>query len=137
MGLVYAEITLKNGDDVAGARAGHITGGEIRAVTIDALVDTGCGSLVITEEVRKKLGLSAQGTRWATLADGAQQAYSLTEPVEIHWKNRDSVCRALVVPDADKVLLGAIPLEDMDLIVDPLRQQLKGAHGDDIVSMLI
>jgi clan AA aspartic protease len=137
MGLVYAEITLKNGDDVAGARAGRITEGEIRAVTVDALVDTGCGSLVITEEVRKKLGLSAQGTRWATLADGARQAYSLTEPVEIHWKNRDSVCRALVVPDADNVLLGAIPLEDMDLIVDPLRQQLKGAHGDDIVSMLI
>ncbi|MDR1256399.1 MAG: aspartyl protease family protein, partial [Spirochaetaceae bacterium] len=110
---------------------------EIRSVTTDALVDTGCMLLVITEAVREKLGLSIQGLRRGALADGSSAVCRLTEPIEIHWNNRDSVCRALVVPGADKVLLGAIPLEDMDLIVDPVRQQLTGAHGDEIVAMLL
>jgi clan AA aspartic protease len=137
MGLVHTEITLKNVSDFIRVQDGHITEDDIRSVTVDALVDTGCGSLVITEEVREKLGLSIQGLRRGTLADGSSTACRLTEPVEIKWNNRDTVCRALVVPDADKVLLGAIPLEDMDLIVDPVRQQLAGAHGDEVVAMLL
>jgi hypothetical protein len=40
-------------------------------------------------------------------------------------------CRPWVVPGAKEVLLGAIPLEDMDLMVDPVRQQLVGVHGDE------
>ena len=46
------------------------------------------------------------------------------------------ICEPLVIPGDGKVLFGAIPLEDMDLIVDPVRQVLTGAHGDEIVSML-
>jgi clan AA aspartic protease len=137
MGLVYAEITLENCGDIVRVQDGRITEDEIRTVTVEALVDTGCGSLVITEAVREKLGLSIEGLRRSTLADGSSAVCRLTEPVRVHWNNRDTVCRTLVVPDADMVLLGAIPLEDMDLIVDPLRQQLKGAHGDEVVAMLM
>jgi hypothetical protein len=56
--------------------------------------------------------------------------------VEIHWQDRDTTCPALVLPDAGEVLLGAIPLEDMDLMVDPVRQVLTGAHGDEILCMV-
>ena len=136
MGTVYAEITLKNSADVNNVQRGYITEKEVRATTVQALVDTGCGSLAINEEVRETLGLAIEGTRGAELADGTKQIYRMTEPVRIHWKNRDAVCRALVLPGAGDVLLGAIPLEDLDLVVDPVRQELTGAHGEDALYLL-
>jgi hypothetical protein len=76
------------------------------------------------------------GLRSAELADGAKQSYQVTEPVHIRWKDRDTACRALVLPGAGDVLLGAIPLEDMDLIVNPSRQELTGAHGEEILCLV-
>jgi hypothetical protein len=169
MGTVYSEITLKNAVDVGKAREGLIPEKQIRAVTVDALVDTGAGTLVIDEETCQKLGLRVEGLRRATLApgkaresvslqnklqrkspnkcdgigqtasglaDGASATYQVTEPVKIYWKNRDTVCQPIVIPGADNILLGAIPLEDMDLIVDPQRRQLIGAHGDEVVCLI-
>ena len=83
------------------------------------------------------LGLGIQGTHQARLADGAAQHYDMTEPVHVQWKNRDSICRALVLPNASNVLLGAIPLEDMDLMVNPSKQELVGIHGDEILCMVM
>jgi clan AA aspartic protease len=136
MGLVHTEITLKNAGDATLAGRGIISEKEIRSVTVQALVDTGSGTLGITEELREKLGLSVQGLRGATLANGGRQICRLTEPVEIHWKDRFSVCMALVIPGAKDVLLGAIPLEDMDLVVHPASNELVGAHGDEIIYSL-
>jgi clan AA aspartic protease len=136
MGMVHAEITLKNAIDMGNARRGMIKDSEIRQTTVTAVVDTGAGTLVINEAIREKLGLKITGKRRATLADGAAHDYEVTEPVSVHWKNRDSPCKAYVVPNANKVLLGAIPLEDMDLIVNPAKQELVGAHGDEIMTYL-
>ncbi|MDR2053734.1 MAG: clan AA aspartic protease [Treponema sp.] len=136
MGTVYAEITLKNTGDSIKVRDGIIPEKEVRGTTVRALVDTGAGTLVINEEVRQKLGLRIKGLRRAELADGAKQVYQVTEPVEVQWKDRESTCRALVLPGSKEVLLGVIPLEDMDLIVDPASQELKGAHGDEVVCLV-
>jgi clan AA aspartic protease len=136
MGTVYAEITLKNAGDSTRLQDGRITEGDVRTVTVQALVDTGCGTLVINEEICKTLGLTIKGLRSSTLANGAKQLCQVTEPVEIHWKGRDSACKAIVLPGAEDVLLGAIPLEDMDLIINPARQELTGAHGDEVVCLI-
>ncbi|MDR3338118.1 MAG: hypothetical protein LBT16_13040, partial [Treponema sp.] len=58
------------------------------------------------------------------------------EPVEIHWEDRETTCPAIILPGADNILLGAIPLEDMDLIIDPKRPQLTGAHGSEVVCLI-
>jgi clan AA aspartic protease len=136
MGLVYTEITLKNVSDLIIVKRGFIKEPEIRKTTVTALVDTGAATLIINEAVRQQLGLEIESTQSAELADGSSQTYSKTEAVQIHWKNRDSVCRALVVPNTSEVLLGAIPLEDMDLIINPSTQEITGAHGDEIVCKL-
>jgi clan AA aspartic protease len=136
MGTVYADITLKNVGDVIKALDGTITEQKVRTTTVNALVDTGTGTLVINEEIRQKLGLVITGLRKATLADGANATYQVTEPVDVCWKNRSTSCRAIVAPDADSILLGVIPLEDMDLIVDPTKQELTGAHGNEALYML-
>jgi clan AA aspartic protease len=136
VGIVYSEIILKNAADVAKARDGFIPEKEIRTVAVRAMVDTGAGTLVINEEIRQKLGLVTTSLRRTALADGVSAIYQVTEPVYINWEDRDTACMAVVIPNADNILLGAIPLEDMDLIVDPKRQQLVGAHGNEVVCLV-
>jgi clan AA aspartic protease len=135
MGIVYSEIILKNALDVGKAREGLIPQAKVRAAEVNALVDTGAGTLIINEEIREKLGLVIEGLRRATLADGTSAPFQVTEPVNIYWKDQDTTCRAIVIPGADNIFLGAIPLEDMDLIVDPQRRQLVGAHGNEVVCL--
>jgi clan AA aspartic protease len=134
--MVYADIVLKNAGDVTGVHRGFTKEEDVRKVSAKALVDTGTGTLVINEDIRRKLGLEIRGMRRATLANDAREMCKVTEPVEIHWKDRETVCPALVVSGAGDILLGAIPLEDMDLIVDPVRRELAGAHGDEVVCLL-
>ena len=61
----------------------------------------------------------------------------VVDPVEVHWKNRKMICQPWVIRGSGEVLLGAIPLEDMDLIVDPAAQMLTGAHGDEEIGILV
>ena len=124
MGSVYAEITLKNVQDLVMAEKGYLEESKIREATVDALVDTGAWTLVINEPVREELGLEVREDDWATLANGVMEKVKKTEAVEVHWKNRTMTCRPVFIPGADEVLLGAIPLEDMDLIVDPKNEEL-------------
>jgi clan AA aspartic protease len=104
-------------------------------MTVRSLIDTGAGSIVINEETREKLGLDIIGNRSGTLADGTKNFYRLAGPVEVIWKDRYTTCDAIVLPDANEILLGAIPLEGMDLTINPKRE-LVGVHGDEIVLMI-
>ena len=132
MSLVQTEITLRNANDIMAVRRGYIQETEVREITVQALVDTGSWTLVINEATREKLGLDIVGTDSGTLADGTKAEYNMAGPLEVMWKNRRVTCEALVLPDAEDILLGAIPLEAMDLTVNP-RRELVGAHGDQIL----
>jgi clan AA aspartic protease len=136
MGTFREEITLENIKDCGLAEHGYIKESEVRTLKVDATPDTGAWTLVINEDVRQKLGLEIKETRNSTLADGKTSSYAITESVNIYWKNRFTALPAVVVPGAKEVLLGALPLEAMDLIVDPVRQQLAGAHGDEPLHIL-
>ena len=133
MGFVYENITLKNATDVVICNRGDIQEGEVRQIKVLAMVDTGAETLIINEEMQKDLGLYAQGEKPVALADKSAQMCIVTEPVMIYWKERSAVTRAVVLPGLDEVLLGAIPLEEMDVMVDPTRQQLVGIHGDQVI----
>ena len=130
------EITLENRTDRGDANRGYINESQIRTLKVEAMPDTGAWTLVINEEVRQKLGLTIEGESRATLADGKTLKYPITEPVTIQWKNRSTTLPTVVVADAKKILLGALPLEAMDLIVDPMRQTLAGANGDEPLHVL-
>ena len=137
MGTVYAEITLRNAFDAKKASEGLIEEQNVRSVTVNAVVDTGAMSLVITEELRQKLGLTITGEKFARIANGERAPCGVTEAVGIHWKNRNTTLPAVVIPGAETVLLGAIPLEDMDLMVKPVTGELVGAHGDTVEFMAL
>jgi len=134
VGNVFAELTLRNNTDIAKAREGSILENDIRMVKLTALVDTGATSLVINEETCQKLGLFIVEKRNVNIAGGGKIECKVTEPVQICWKDRMVFCNAVVFPEGG-TLLGVIPLEFMDLIVDPVRRELVGAHGDHIAML--
>jgi len=132
MGFVHAEITLINARDEGNAKDGYIKADEVRTETVTAVVDTGAMSLVITEELFQKLGLTIEGEKVVRTANGQRVHCKITSGINILWKDRDMLVRALLVPGAEKVLLGVIPLEGLDLMVNPVTQELVGAHGDEV-----
>ena len=133
MGLVRTEITLRNVEDEIRAKDGYLKKEDIRQTTLTALVDTGAWTLVINEAVREGLGIPITGIEPGTLADGSEELYNLAGPLEVKWKNRRFVCEALVLPNAKDVLLGAIPLEGMDLTINPRTEEVVGVHGDEVL----
>jgi clan AA aspartic protease len=137
MGQVYEEITLRNALDVGNAKSGLITKEKVRETTVRALIDTGAITLVINEVMRKQLGLEIQERCEATFGNNTKAVCTLTGPVEVHWKDRTTVCQALVTSENRGVLLGAIPLEGMDLMVNPIDQKLVGVHGDKAVYLVM
>jgi hypothetical protein len=130
VGTVYDEITLKNAGDVVMEKRGLIKESEVRQTTIQVVADTGADTLIINETVQAALGLQIWGPAQAWLADGQNHGCQLTEPVEVHWRDRSMTCQPWLIATAPEVLLGAIPLEDMDITVDCKRQCLVGVHGD-------
>jgi predicted aspartyl protease len=130
MGTTYDEITLINATDVGMEMRGLIKEAEVRQTTVQVVADTGADTLVINEPVRAALGLRIIGPAQAWLADGQNHGCQVTETVEVTWKGRSMTCRPWLIANAPEVLLGAIPMEDLDIIVDPNRQCLVGAHGD-------
>jgi len=137
MGIVHAEITLRNEHDVAFAKQGYLKNDAVRTVTVTAVVDTGSMYLVITEELRQKLGLEVKEERTAHIANGQRVNSKVTEAVEVHWKDREITLPALVIPGAEQVLLGAMPMEGLDLMVNPVTQELVGVHGDHVECLVL
>jgi clan AA aspartic protease len=130
MGEVRTEITLVNLREAGKAQDGLIPESEVRRLTVNALVDTGAWDLVINEETRAKLGLRVEEAGEVTLAGGIKAPCRIAEYVEVRWKDRKTSCEAVVIPDEEDILLGAYPLEGLDVMVHPKKQELVGAHGD-------
>ena len=124
MGLVYAEIELINGGDLELARRHFIGEEEIKRMRVIALVDTGSLNLAINENIQEQLQLPVVDKRKAQLANGNIIECDVVAPVELRFKNRATTCRAMVLPGDAEPLLGAIPLEDMDVLIHPQRQEL-------------
>lgn len=106
MGLVSGKVILRN------PRLP-----ELEAVEVDALADSGAVHLCIPEQVRVQLSLEAIASKEVTLADGKRTLVPYVGPIEVRFKNRVGFAGALVM--GDQVLLGAIPMEDMDLVIIP------------------
>jgi clan AA aspartic protease len=86
-------------------------------VAVEALADPGAWHLCIPEHIRIQLALEAIDSRDVTLADGTKTWVPYVGPIEVQFKNRVGCTGALVM--GDQVVLGAIPLADMDLVILP------------------
>lgn len=124
MGLVYAEIDLISVDDLVLHRRGFLDESRIKQVRVNALVDSGAYSLSINETVRAELDLPFIEKQFVRLADETLIEIEVVGPVEVHFDNRSTTVRAIVLPGDAAVLLGSIPMEDMDVLIDPRQQKL-------------
>ena len=95
---------------------------ELASLEIQALADTGAMHLCIPEHVALQLQLVAQEQREVTLADGSKRLIPYVGPIEVRFGNRHCYVGAMVM--GDEVLLGAIPMEDMDLVVRPMTRDV-------------
>ncbi len=124
MGLVYAEINLTSIDDIVLSRRGFLDKDKIKQVRVNALVGSGAYVLSINETVRAQLDLPFIEKQFGTLADETLIEVEIVGPVEVRFENRRTTVDAIVLPGDAEVLLGAIPMEDMDVLIDPRQQKL-------------
>ena len=124
MGLVYADIELINSDDLAFFRRGAIAEDKIKRVTITALVDSGAEMLCINEQIKQKLDLPTLEKYTAQLADESEIEVEVVGPIDVIFENRSTTVRALVMPQDAEVLLGAIPMEGMDVVIELKAERL-------------
>lgn len=124
MGLVSADITLINGEDLMLARRHFIGEDEVKEMTVRMLADSGSYMMAINETIQEQLSLRVIEKRKAQLADGSVNEYVVVGPIEVKFKNRRCSVDAMVLPGDNEPLLGAIPMEDMDVLIHPQRQEL-------------
>jgi len=106
MGLVYADIELSNPKNAG-----------LKPIAVKALVDTGAMTLCIPQHVAVQLALEEIEKREVTTADEKSHVVAYVGPIQIRFANRTCFTGALVI--GESVLVGAVPMEDMDLVVSP------------------
>lgn len=95
---------------------------DLQPLEVAALVDTGAITLCIPEHVRIQLDLQESERREVTIANGKKEVVPYVGPVKIACLGRSCFGGALVL--GDRILLGAVPMEDMDLVISPMKQQV-------------
>ena len=111
MGLIYTKISLSNPKE-----------SNLTSLEVEALVDTGAITLCIPEHVAVQLQLIELEKREVTTADGKHTSVPYVGPIQVNFANRTCFTGALVLGDG--VSLGAIPMEDMDLVVSSRLQSI-------------
>ena len=131
MGRVTTPALIENLEDLWMADRGLQTAESVRRVQVeDALVDTGAMILSLPTYVIQQLGLKSTGQK-RTMTAGGPRLASVFQAVRLHVQDRDCVVEVLEVPDAVPVLIGQVPLEILDFVVDIPNRRLIGnpAHG--------
>jgi clan AA aspartic protease len=111
MGLIYTHIKLS-----------HPSKEEWMPIEVKSLVNTGNNFLCITEHIAKQLQLTKFEKREVMIADGSTKLCSYVGPIKIVFENRMCLYGALVL--GNSVLLGAIPIEYMDLVTYPAQLKI-------------
>ncbi len=122
--MVYADIRLINEGDLEMVHRCVLDDDDVRKIDIHVLVDTGAFMLGINENIQEILQLRFLQRRTAQTADGRVYEYDVVGPVRVEFQDRFSICNAMVLPGDSEPLLGAIPMEEMNLVVLPLQQKL-------------
>lgn len=138
MGHVYAEIELINSHDLIDARRHYIGEEEIRRMKVTMMADSGAYMMAINENIQAYLELPFQYKQPFHLVDDRTVECDVVGPVDVRFANRRALCNAIVLPGGSEPLLGAIPMEEMDVLIHPSRDELvvNPAHPEGAVLRL-
>ena len=135
MGRVLTEATIENLEDLWAVKRGLLPSEQVRQITVtDALVDTGATLLSLPTRLIQQLGLSKVSSKHVTSSIGVAEA-GVYDAVRLTIQGRTCTMDVMEVPDTVSVLIGQIPLEHLDLVVDLRSRALIGnpAHGGEHV----
>lgn len=124
-GRVTIEIELTNAEDLVRVKDGALTPDKVRRVRINGVVDTGANHLVLPAQAAKRLGVPTSGKIKVRYADQRRGTRDMVENVRVDLLGRHGHFRAIVEPKRTDVLIGAIVMEDLDLLVDGITQTLQ------------
>jgi hypothetical protein len=132
MGYVYADVELINALDLGLAKRHIIGDEEIKRMHAYVLVDSGSNLMAINDTIQEILDLPFIERRRVRMADESIIEHDIVGPLMIKFANRIATCSAYVLPGNSEPLLGAIPMEEMDVLIHPARQELivNPAHPD-------
>lgn len=132
MGMITAEIVLINAVDKANAKRHIIGEEEIKQISVRMLVDSGSYMMCINQYIQEYLDLPVVERRFTQLADHSWVEYDVVGPIHVKFANRSATCNAFVLPGDAEPLLGAIPMEEMNVLIHPKSQELivNPAHPD-------
>ena len=125
MGLTYADLTLTNFADETLFEDGYLPKEKVRSMPITALADSGAIRLTINENIRHQLGLRIRSSMDVTLVDGTKRNLQVAGPIRVQFQSRDCITDAFVLPANEEPLLGAVPMELMDLTITPSQQKIE------------
>lgn len=134
MGRVTAEIALANYRDIIRAEDGDLSPQAIRRTTISGIVDTGAARLVLPQSAVDELGLRVDGETNVRYADHRTARRPIVRDVWLQLCGRASDFSAIVEPDRQDALIGAIVMEELDLIVDCTKNDVRPRDPDRIIS---
>ena len=124
MGKVMEKITLTNYGDLEAVHRGLLEPEGVRTLEVEALVDTGATMLVLPAEICERLGLRTLGKRRVRYANGAVAEVPWAGGIMLEVCGRQTQCDALVEAAGSTPLIGQIPIEALDLVVDPKSRTL-------------
>jgi len=124
MGMLYADIELINEDDLALVRRNMLDKDEVKRMRLEMLVESGAYMMAVNETIQEQLDLPFIEKRKVQMANSSVVEYDVVGPVKVKFKNRTAICNAFVLPGDSEPLLGAIPMEEMDVLIHPQRQEL-------------
>jgi predicted aspartyl protease len=134
MGRFSVELVLANNQDVQMAKGGALAPDKVRQVQLRGIVDSGAAKLVLPAAAASQLGLPAMGEATVRYADQRTATRPVVEEVRLELLGRHGTFSAIVEPDRTTALIGAIVLEDLDLLVDCTNQRLHPRDPNRIVS---
>lgn len=134
MGRVAVEITVANNQDVQVAARGLLAPDQVRRTRVQGFVDTGASYLVLPESVTRQLGLPAGQSATVRFADGRTEPRNVVEEARVELLGRHGTFKAIVEPGRTDALIGAIVLEDLDLLVDCRTQTLQPRDPNRIIA---
>ncbi len=134
MGRVTLKVALANYRDIVLAEEEKLSPDEIRRSTVVGIVDSGAARLVLPPRVVQDLGIPQDSETGVRYADQRTARRPIIRDVWLELCGRGSVFSAIVEPDRQDALIGAIVLEELDLIVDCTRNEVRPRDPDRIIS---
>ncbi len=135
MGRFSVDLEIANNEDLVRAKSGDIDPAKVRRTTLRGVVDSGAAYLVLPKSVAVELGLPIKAKKIKVrYADGRRAVRAEADEVRLQLLGRDGLFAAIIEPNRETALIGAIVLEALDLLVDCNHQRLVPRDPDMILS---